>query len=99
MVTTANLQAVCACLSACQGEGNRALAGSIQVGSRVCIECWPHESMEIVERVLGASIMVLEDGELRSGLVTGLRVAGSWQRQRSITVTCMARVLKSKTRY
>ena len=83
MVTAENLEAVRACLSADSDAWARQLSQTLTVGMRLCVSCWPEEAMQFIEPLLGADVMKVEDGELLSGRVLGLRVAGSWQRQRS----------------
>ena len=53
---------------------------SCVTGAVLCGSCWPEESMEHLDGVLGESMVILEGNALLRAKIVGLRVPGSWQR-------------------
>ena len=81
-VAAENVEVVRICLAGALSEGADACE-IITVGTRVCKGCWPAEELNAVGDLLGAGVMFQEGVKLRRGRCTGIRVPGSWQRQRN----------------
>ncbi len=79
-LSLANCEAVRACMIAELGDEEGQLAAALEVDAKVCVECWPAESLQLINDVLDARVAFLREDGLVFGSCAGLRIPGSWKR-------------------
>ena len=79
-LSLANCEAVRACMIAELGDEEGQLAAALEVDAKVCVECWPAESLQLINDVLDARVAFLREDGLVFGRCAGLRIPGSWKR-------------------